>query len=66
MAVVIVECSQGSTGGQLHNPRYVGVPVREDRVFDGDPIHRVKIRKTMSVRKHGSLSDGTRADHVII
>ena len=45
IVVVVVEVSEGSTGGELHNLRYMGIPVREDRVFDGNPIQGVKIRK---------------------
>ena len=45
MLVVVVECSQESAGGGLHNPRDVGIPVREDRVFDGNPLQRMKIRE---------------------
>lgn len=42
---MVIEFFQGSTGGGLHDMRYMGVPIREDRVFDGNPIQRVKIRK---------------------
>ncbi len=47
--VVVVECSEGSAGRGLHNLRHMGIPVREDRVFDGSPIQGVKIRKAISV-----------------
>lgn len=45
MPVVIIECSQGPAGGGWHDMRHMGIPAREDRVFDGNPIQRVKIRK---------------------
>ena len=49
IVVMIVECSEGSAGRGLHNLRHMGIPVREDRVFDGSPIQGVKIRKAISV-----------------
>ena len=45
ITIVTVEGSQGSTGGGLHKLRDMGIPIREDRVFDGNPIQGVKIRE---------------------
>ena len=45
VTIVVVECSQGPAGGGLHKLRHMGIPIREDRVFDGNPIQGVKIRE---------------------